>query len=254
VNPEGQQLPAGYTLHAFDRVESTNDEARKMAEQGAPAGTVVVAREQTRGRGRHGRTWQSPPGNLYATLVLRPECPMAETAQLSLIASVALAEALAGLGPPNVDVRLKWPNDVLIYGAKVAGILLEGVAGANRRAAWVVIGSGVNIASAPLDTPYPATWLGSEGFPPVAPIDVLGRYLGALDRWLDRWRSGGFAAARRAWLAHSSGVGSHVRLRLDQGDLEGRFVDLTARGALLLELESGRRREITAGELLYLER
>jgi BirA family transcriptional regulator, biotin operon repressor / biotin---[acetyl-CoA-carboxylase] ligase len=248
------QLPHGYLLHAFDRVESTNDEARRLAEQGAAAGAVVVADEQLKGRGRHGRAWASPPGNLYASLLLRPEGTLAEAAQLSLVASLALAEALIALAPPAADVRVKWPNDVLVRGAKVAGLLLESAAGADERVAWLVIGSGVNIASAPAGTPYPATALRYEGFPPVTPMDVLGRYLSALDGWLARWRSGGFATVRPAWLALGSGLGDRVRLRLGREEVAGRFLDVTDQGALLVAQDDDRRRQITAGELLFVDR
>lgn len=250
----GSQLPHGYVLHAFDRVASTNDEARRLAEQGAAAGAVVVAVEQLKGRGRHGRAWASPPGNLYASLLLRPERTLAEAAQLSLVASLALAEALIALAPPATDVRVKWPNDVLVRGAKVAGFLLESAAGADERVAWLVIGSGVNIASAPAGTPYPATALCHEGFPPMTPMDVLARYLGALDGWLARWRSGGFAAVRPAWLALGSGIGDRVRLRLGREEVAGRFLDVTDRGALLVAQDGDRRRQITAGELLFVDR
>jgi BirA family transcriptional regulator, biotin operon repressor / biotin---[acetyl-CoA-carboxylase] ligase len=250
VNPE-PQLPPGYVLHAFDRVESTNDEARRLAEQGAAAGAVVVAERQLKGRGRHGRVWQSPPGNLYASLLLRPDCTIAESAQLSLVASLALAEALVALAPADADVRVKWPNDVLVGGAKVAGLLLESASGAGQRVAWVVVGSGVNIKSAPADTPYPATALAYEGFPPLAPLDLLARYLGALDGWLARWRDGGFAAVRPAWLALGCTVGDRVRLRLAGEELAGRFLDVTEQGALLVGQDGDRRRRITAGELIY---
>jgi BirA family biotin operon repressor/biotin-[acetyl-CoA-carboxylase] ligase len=250
----GPQLPHGYVLHAFDRVESTNDEARRLAEQGFAAGAVVVADEQLKGRGRHGRAWTSPPGNLYASLLLRPEGTLARAAQLSLVASLALAEALIALAPPAADVRVKWPNDVLVRGAKVAGFLLESAAEGDERVAWLIIGSGVNIASAPADTPYPATALRYEGFPPVTPMDVLGRYLGALDGWLARWRAGGFAAVRPAWLALGSRIDDRVRLRLGREEVAGRFLDVTDHGALLVAEDGDRRREITAGELLFVDR
>jgi BirA family biotin operon repressor/biotin-[acetyl-CoA-carboxylase] ligase len=248
------QLPQGYVLYAFDRVESTNDEARRLAEQGAAAGAVVVATEQIKGRGRHGRVWESPPGNLYASLLLRPDCTLAVSAQLSLVASLALAEALVALAPPDADVRVKWPNDVLVRGAKVAGLLLESAVGAHERVAWVVVGSGVNVASAPAATPYPATALRYEGFPPATPWHVLERYLDALDAWLERWRAGGFAAVRPAWLALGSGVGDRVRLRLGREEVAGRFLDVTDQGALLVALDGERRRQISAGELLFVER
>jgi BirA family transcriptional regulator, biotin operon repressor / biotin---[acetyl-CoA-carboxylase] ligase len=250
----GPRLPHGYVLHAFDRLESTNDEARRLAEQGAAAGTVVVAREQLKGRGRHGRAWSSPPGNLYASLLLRPEGTLAAAAQLSLVASLALAEALVALAPPPADVRVKWPNDVLVRGAKVAGLLLESGTAADDRIGWLIIGSGVNIASAPVGTPYPATALRNEGFPPISPLDLLARYLGALDGWLARWRSGGFTAVRPAWLALGSGIGERVRLRLGREEVAGRFLDVTDEGALLVAQDGDRRRQITAGELLLVDR
>jgi BirA family transcriptional regulator, biotin operon repressor / biotin---[acetyl-CoA-carboxylase] ligase len=245
------RLPDRFTLRALERVASTNDEARRLAEDGAPAGLVVVAREQTRGRGRYGRSWTSPPGNLYASVLLRPDCTLAASAQLSLVAGLALGEALAGLGPPDLAIALKWPNDVLVNGAKTAGILLESAARTDGRAGWVIVGSGVNIVSCPKDTPYPATCLVAEGFAPLEPLTLLEAYLGALDRWLGTWQAAGFAAVRGAWRARSFGLGGEIRLRLEREELCGRFVDLTEGGALLVEEAGGRRREIAAGEVFY---
>jgi BirA family biotin operon repressor/biotin-[acetyl-CoA-carboxylase] ligase len=248
------RLPPGFVLQSHDRITSTNDEAQRLAEAGAPAGLVVCAAEQTRGRGRHGRTWASPPGNLYASVLLRPDCALAVAGQLSLVASVALAEALVRIGPPEVEPTLKWPNDVLIDGAKTAGLLLEGANRADGRADWVIIGSGVNIVSCPDDTPYPATCLERHGFTTLRPLDVLGAYLVELDRWLGRWRRAGFGAVRSAWLARGHGLGSEVRLRLEGNEVGGRFLDLTHTGSLLLEQAGGRRREIAAGEVFYQDR
>jgi len=247
------RLPDGFVLHAHDRLASTNDEALRLAEAGAPAGVVVSAGEQTRGRGRHGRTWASPPGNLYASVLLRPDCQMAVAAQLSLVAGLALGEALVGLGPPDLDLQLKWPNDVLIGGAKVAGLLLEGAARPDGRAAWVIVGSGVNVASCPDGTPYRATCLAREGFAELAPPAVLRPYLFALAEWLGRWRSSGFEPVRKAWLERCMGLGGEIRLRLDREEVSGRFVDLSETGALLLEQAGGRRRTIAAGDVFYLD-
>jgi BirA family transcriptional regulator, biotin operon repressor / biotin---[acetyl-CoA-carboxylase] ligase len=250
----GCRLPEGFLLHAHERLGSTNDEARRLADEGAPAGTVVLAAEQGRGRGRHGRSWASPPGNLYASVLLRPECAMAVATQLSLVAGLALAEALAALGPPAVDLQLKWPNDVLISGAKTAGILLEGASSADGQATWVVAGAGVNLVSCPDDLGYPVTCLAREGFPTLSPEAVLEAYLQQLDDWLRRWRETGFGAIRRAWLARGFGLGSEIRLRLDRGELRGRWLDLTDTGSLLVEQAGGRRREIATGDVFYLDR
>lgn len=248
------RLPKGFVLHAHERLASTNDEARRLAEHGAPAGTVVLAAEQTSGRGRHGRSWTSPPGNLYVSVLLRPDCAMAIATQLSLVAGLALAEALAILGPPAVDLQLKWPNDVLIGGAKTAGILLEGASAADGRSAWVVAGTGVNLISCPDGLGYPVTCLAREGFLTLSPEGVLEAWLVQLDHWLRCWREAGFGAVRRAWLARGFGLGSEILLRLDRGELRGRWLDLTDTGSLLVEQAGGRRREIATGDVFYLDR
>jgi BirA family transcriptional regulator, biotin operon repressor / biotin---[acetyl-CoA-carboxylase] ligase len=245
-------LPNGFVLRELDRVDSTNDEARRMAAAGARPGLVVLAGQQTGGRGRHGRAWASPAGNLYASVLLKVDVPLAASAQLSFVAGLALADALERHAPGDVQLRLKWPNDVLIGRAKVAGILLESAGKGNGAGpACVIVGTGVNIVSYPKGTPYPATSLAEEGFAAVTPRALLASYLGALDRWLKQWREAGFAEVRAAWRARSAGLGEKIRLRLDREELFGRFVDVTPSGALLLDLETGGRREIAAGDVFY---
>jgi BirA family biotin operon repressor/biotin-[acetyl-CoA-carboxylase] ligase len=245
-------LPDGFVLCELERVGSTNDEARRMAEAGAAPGLVVLAGQQTSGRGRHGRAWASPAGNLYASVLLRVDGPLAASGQLSFVAGLALADALSRHAPAGIEPRLKWPNDVLIGRAKVAGILLESVGKANGvDAASIIVGTGVNIVSSPPDTPYPATSLTEEGFAAITPRALLGAYLGALDGWLRQWREAGFAGVRAAWCARGVGLGERTRLRLEREELLGRFVDVTTGGALLLDLEGGGRREIAAGDVFY---
>ncbi|MGH8722489.1 MAG: biotin--[acetyl-CoA-carboxylase] ligase [Burkholderiales bacterium] len=246
-----EELPDGFVLHALDRVDSTNDEARRMAEAGARPGLVVLAGEQTGGRGRHGRAWASPAGNLYASVLLRAEGPLAASAQLSFVAGLSLADALERHAPDGALLRLKWPNDVLIGRAKVAGILLESGKANGGACADVIVGTGVNIVSYPEGTPYPATSLAEQGFAAITPRALLGTYLGTLDGWLRRWREAGFAEVRAAWCARSFGLGERIRLRLAREELFGRFVDVSASGALLLDLDGGGRREITAGDVFY---
>jgi BirA family biotin operon repressor/biotin-[acetyl-CoA-carboxylase] ligase len=249
-----EPLPDGFVLCELDRVDSTNDEARRMAEAGAKPGLVVLAGQQTSGRGRHGRAWASPAGNLYASVLLRVEGPLAASAQLSFVAGLALADALQRHAPDGIEPRLKWPNDVLIGGAKVAGILLESAKANGAAFASVVVGTGVNIVSSPCETPYPATSLAEQGFAAITPRALLGAYLVALDRWLRRWREAGFAEVRASWCARGFGLGERIRLRLDREELLGRFVDVTPGGALLLDLEGGGRREIAAGDVFWPER
>jgi BirA family biotin operon repressor/biotin-[acetyl-CoA-carboxylase] ligase len=250
-----EPLPDGFVLYALDRVASTNDEAQRMAEAGAEPGLVVLAAEQSHGRGRHGRSWSSPPGNLYASVLLRVEGPLAASAQLSFVAGLALADALERHAPAGVQLRLKWPNDVLIGRAKVAGILLESAGKINgARSTCVIVGTGVNIVTSPPDTPYPATSLAAQGFGALAPRALLVDYLGALDRWLRQWREAGFGAVRAAWCTRGVGLGEEIRLRLDREELSGRFVDVTPSGALLLDLGASGRREIAAGDVFYPDR
>jgi BirA family biotin operon repressor/biotin-[acetyl-CoA-carboxylase] ligase len=246
-----ERVPEGFVLRELDRVDSTNDEVRRMAEAGALPGLVVLAARQTSGRGRHGRAWASPAGNLYASVLLRAPGPLAASAQLSFVAGLALVDALERHAPAGAELRLKWPNDVLVGRAKVAGILLESVGKANGAATSIIVGTGVNIVSSPSDTPYPATSLVTQGFAAMAPRALLGAYLGALDRWLRRWREAGFADVRAAWCARGFGLGERIRLRLDREELLGRFVDVTPAGALLLDLDSGGRRAIAAGDVFY---
>jgi len=241
------QLPPPFRLLACDRVGSTSDEAKRLARDGAAEGLIVCAQEQTAGRGRRGRVWASPPGNLYMSLVLRPECRAADAAQLGFVVALSLAEAVAALGP-SLAVGCKWPNDLLVDGRKIAGILLETEMLAGERPDFVVIGIGVNLAASPKDVGYPATSLAEEGVAGVAPLTALTAFIRHFAPWIGRWRTAGFAPVRAAWLARAIGLGEPVRVHLHSDTLAGRFVDLDDDGALLLGLPDGRRR-IAAGEV-----
>ncbi|WP_236024878.1 biotin--[acetyl-CoA-carboxylase] ligase [Arenibaculum pallidiluteum] len=237
-------------MHAFDTVGSTNDEAKSLARAGAPHGTLVTARIQESGRGRRGRSWSSPEGNLFLSAVLRPEAPAARAAQLSFAAAVALAECLGAFLPVGITIAAKWPNDVLLEGAKVAGILLEAESG-DGQGGWVVLGVGVNCRHHPEDAPYPATSLAAHGAVSPVPGLVLRAFVDRLDHWIVRWTREGFEPVRRAWLGWAVGIGGPVTVRLDRETLEGRFADLDTDGALLLELPGGVRRRIHAGDVHF---
>lgn len=235
-------------LIGYDRLGSTNDEAKRLAEAGAPAWTAVFARTQSAGRGRRGRDWQSPPGNLYSSIVLRPAGAVAASAQLGFAAALAVGEALASRLPSACDLRYKWPNDVLADDGKIAGILLESAATPEGSVAWLVAGIGINVASHPLDTPYSATSLAALGADAVPPEMLLRDVVERLRLWADRWEREGFEPVRRAWLERALGLGDMLGVRLPQESLTGRFVDLDRDGTLLLETETGPRR-IAAGEI-----
>jgi BirA family transcriptional regulator, biotin operon repressor / biotin---[acetyl-CoA-carboxylase] ligase len=237
------RLPAQISLVALDAVDGTNAEARRRAEQGAPHLTLVWAQEQLAGRGRRGRAWASPRGNLYATLLLRPRVPIALWGQLSFVDAVALRQALvAHLPELDARLRLKWPNDLLLDGRKLSGTLLE-ASGAD----WVLIGTGVNLASHPQGTETPATSLAAHGLT-LAPEVLLPTYAEAQLAWFERWQVEGFAPVRARWLEHAIGLGGAVTVRLADKTFAGRFSALDESGALLLEQGSELRR-IEAGEV-----
>jgi BirA family biotin operon repressor/biotin-[acetyl-CoA-carboxylase] ligase len=237
-----------FTIRRYGRLTSTNDTARALAAAGAPHGTVVWARSQSAGRGRQGRTWFSPPGNLYVSVILRPCIPPARLAELGFLAALGVAEALDDvLGARRAE--LKWPNDVLLEGRKVAGILSEAGVAAGAPPA-VILGIGINLREAPAGTPYPATSLAAEGAAEVTPGRMLDALLAALARWLARWAAEGFAPARAAWMGRAHRLGRPARVRTGEGWLEGRLTALDEDGALLIETAAGPRR-VTAGEVAF---
>jgi BirA family transcriptional regulator, biotin operon repressor / biotin---[acetyl-CoA-carboxylase] ligase len=244
----GPLVPEGYRLLRYDRIGSTNDEAKELARAGAAEGTLVWAGEQTAGRGRRGRLWQSPPGSLYVSLVMRPAVSPASAAQLGFVASLALAEGIGALCGPSLDVRCKWPNDILVAGRKLAGILPESEITDNETIDFVVIGAGANLASAPREVEYPATSLAEQEFPGIGPEQLLQAYVRRFDVLARIWRTEGFAPIREDWLARAAGLGEEIRVRLERATLFGRFLDLDEGGALLLGMAEGPRR-IAAGEV-----
>ena len=234
-------LPDGWTLVALDSVGSTNDEAARLADAGAPEGTVVWSREQTGGRGRRGRQWASPVGNLYSSTILRPDGAAGRAAELGFVAALAVADIV----PPERALRVKWPNDVLVDGGKVAGILLESAIGQTGRVQHVVAGIGVNVGFAPQlpEMRYRGAALGGS-------VEVaLEKLTAALAGRLAEWRRDGFETVRAAWLAKAGPIGAEVDVKLGEELVHGRFAGLDREGALLLETAAGPRK-IVSGELL----
>lgn len=232
------QLPQGFELVALSSVDSTNNHAKSLAREGAAAFTVVWAKDQTAGRGRQGNTWTSCPGNLYMSLVLRPGLDAASTGQLSFLAAVALAEALQEWLPDAVDVKLKWPNDLLLNGKKAAGILLE------AEADWLVVGIGVNV----VDAPEGAVSLKSFGVEAEAGA-VLEKLVLRLKSLYEVWRKSGFEPVRGEWLRYAHNIGQAINVRLPKETFVGKFVGIDAAGALQVEMQDGSLRQISSGEV-----
>jgi len=240
--------PTGYGRRHYDTIDSTNEEARRLAAAGESGPLWLTAGEQTAGRGRRGRVWDSPQGNLMSTLLLNPGRPAAVCAQLSFVSALASADAVAHFAP-SADIKVKWPNDVLADGRKISGILLES-ASAGGEPYFLAIGIGINLAHFPTDTIFPATslaWLGVP-VPPVA--DALTELAAAFAKWYEVWRAQGFAAIRDAWLARAANLGGRIRARLQNGELTGVFEGIDETGALILR-EGGKIRTIAAGEVYF---
>ena len=242
--------PPGYALLELDEIDSTNEEARRRAAADEQRSLWIAAGRQSAGRGRRGRAWESSPGNLFATLLLRPEKSAGECAQLSFVAALAVSDMLARLAP-RADLALKWPNDVLASGRKIAGILLESESGADGMAAWLAVGIGVNLAVFPEDAEFPAISLAALGAAPPAPKDALLHLAARFAKWYEVWRASGFAPVREAWLARASGLGSRIRVRLANEEIMGVFQGIDDSGALLLGLPGGGVRAIAAGEVFF---
>jgi BirA family transcriptional regulator, biotin operon repressor / biotin---[acetyl-CoA-carboxylase] ligase len=255
LSPETET--AGYRLVSLEATDSTNDDALAAALSGDSGKLWVVAAEQRAGRGRHGRQWSSPPGNLYASLLLLEPCEPAVAPQLGFVAGLALHEAMevaAGVGAPRLS--LKWPNDLLLDGAKVSGLLLEAhrVEPAGRLA--IIIGFGVNVAHAPSGTPYPAATLQSIR-PGLTREDLLVRLADAFARTFAAWQASlrrnpgdPFGPIRHLWLERAAGLGKDVTLRLPTGERCGIFEGLDRSGRLQLKTSSGMEL-IDAGDLYF---
>jgi BirA family biotin operon repressor/biotin-[acetyl-CoA-carboxylase] ligase len=245
--PEDRALAAsGWRVEHLGRVGSTNDVARARALAGDPGRLWIVAEEQTAGRGRRGRNWASPPGNLYATALLLDPAPIAKGAEIGFVAGLALHRAVGDLG--GCDFALKWPNDLLWRGGKVAGLLAEGVSLPGGRFGCIV-GVGVNCRLAPQAASYPTADLCRALGQEATPAEVFDRLALRFVEALDQWRGGeGFMAIRAAWLAVATGLGEPIRITDPAGVREGVFEALDARGRLLLR-RAERLEIIEAGDL-----
>ncbi len=230
----------GQVLHCADELPSTNDRARELADAGAGHGEVVVAECQTAGRGRRGRSWASPAGrNLYLSVILRPALPPQRATELTLVASIAACDACRRAG---VEAGIKWPNDVLVDGRKVAGILTE-LSAEPDVVHWVVVGIGVNLNAAASDFPEEvraiATSLAIARGQPVPRALFAAALLADLEHWLDRHAAEGFAPIREAWRERSVTLGRRVTVEVEGAEVTGVAEDIDGSGALLVRGPAG---------------
>jgi BirA family biotin operon repressor/biotin-[acetyl-CoA-carboxylase] ligase len=222
-----------WRVERWASLSSTNDRARTLAVGGEPGRQWILADEQRAGRGRQNRVWSSPPGNLYASALILDPCPIEIAAEIGFVAGVAAHRAVEDLGV--ADVKLKWPNDLVCGGAKLAGLIVEGVTTPARRFA-AIMGVGMNVASSPQNLAYPTTSLAKLAGGEIAVRKLFERLASRFDEALAIWGRGAeFFNIREAWLAAAAGVGGPIRVSNAKGAREGKFRGLDARGRLLLE-------------------
>lgn len=252
VRPGALASALNHRVEAHASLGSTNDRAMEAAQAGDHGRLWVVAAEQTGGRGRLGRSWSSPPGNLYASLLLIDPAPIAVAAQIGFVAALALHDSVTRLAPALAPrLKLKWPNDLLLGGAKLSGILIESAVLTNGALA-VVVGIGVNLAHHPQGTPYPATDLAAQGVG-VVPDEMFAALSDAFAGRFEAWRADGFAAIRRDWLAAAAGLGGPIRVRTGREEFDAVFSALDEQGRLIAATPTGER-IVQAGDVFLLDR
>ena len=237
-----------WRLRSYASLDSTSDLCATLAAAGEPEGLAIMALRQTAGRGSRGRNWQSPVGNLYISVLLRPPGMLSEVGRWALLTAVALSDALAARLPDPGRLAVKWPNDVLLDQRKVAGILLDATATPAGAIDWLVIGCGVNLAHAP-QVPGRRTACVAEFAPPPTPKDMAAGLLERLAHWRSVRALEGFGPVRSAWLARAQPVGTKVQLSYNGRLLGGTFAGLADDGSLLLAT-GGRVEAFATGEIL----
>jgi BirA family biotin operon repressor/biotin-[acetyl-CoA-carboxylase] ligase len=237
----------------FDEIDSTNAEARRRAEAGETGPLWIVADRQTAGRGRRGRSWETGSGNLAATLLLTLDKPPAEAALISFVTALAVADLASDYVPPSL-VTLKWPNDVMVAGRKVSGVLIESGRAVGEHL-WLAVGCGVNLKTPPEAADRPATafaeHLKGDLAAPPTPAEALERLSLRFQHWLAVWNRQEVGAVLGAWTARAQGMVGPCTARLDRETIDGVADGLDADGALRLRLPDGSIRRITAGDVFF---
>lgn len=235
-----------WRVQVIGTAPSTQDTVRNLADAGEPEGLAIQALQQTKGRGRHGNDWASPMGNLYLSVLLRPSCKAVKAGQMAFVIALALSEAMGEVIEPSHTKTLKWPNDILIDGKKISGILLETKLDKHDRVDYLIIGTGVNIFAAPEG----AMGLDQIKKEPVFVNKFRDLYLQKLLEHYTVWQNKGFAPIREAWLKQAHGLGQNMKIRLPEVTYEGVFDGIDETGALLATID-GTPRSFTSGEVHF---
>jgi BirA family biotin operon repressor/biotin-[acetyl-CoA-carboxylase] ligase len=241
-----------WQINSYDCLSSTMDQASLLLTQGLDNQTrlAITAQAQTKGRGRYQRVWVSETGNLYLSLLFKPIQPFVEWHQITFVASLAVLFFINDLLQKAASITLKWPNDVVLDGQKVSGILLE-IHHDPEGQPWLVVGIGLNITSAPVHTSYPATFLQKYNPVIVNSSIFVQQFLQAFDDILLLWHVRGFAEIRKLWLMHAAQLGAEIEVNLGNKRYHGRFLDLDMSGKVLLETKNGLHLNISAGDVFF---
>jgi BirA family biotin operon repressor/biotin-[acetyl-CoA-carboxylase] ligase len=244
-----ETMPDTPRILFFDDIDSTNAEARRLAEAGEEGPLWITALRQHSGRGRRGRAWETGEGNLAATHLFTTALPPAQAAQVSFVAALAVADLIDAFSRERAS--LKWPNDPMIAGRKAAGILVEsGAIGEGR--IWLAVGCGVNLARPPAESERPTTALADHmDGPPPPPREAVLILASAMESWREIWEASGFAPIADAWTRRAYGLGDPCVAQLSTETLHGVAEGLDPDGALRLRLPTGEVRRITAGDVFF---
>ena len=247
-------MPVGIDCFYYDEIDSTNAEALRKRSQGQEGDCWITAKTQTSGRGRQGKNWVSMQGNMFASLLTQTSCPQNKLSQISLLAGLAALTAIEQTAQNNVhiaDLCMKWPNDILLKGSKICGILIESRPAGKAGHFDIVIGCGINLKSAPRDVEgfFPAGNLVDEGWT-CSEDELFIALTRSMRDWFSIWRHGeGYETLRLACLQHSCHLGQLLTIEVGNEKFKGRFTTISAQGAIVLESETGKNIELASGHI-----
>tara|TARA_A100001011_G_scaffold388493_1_gene468230 strand:- start:48128 stop:48886 length:759 start_codon:yes stop_codon:yes gene_type:complete len=240
-----------FDLVRLHTVSSTNEELKMRAiNENAPEGLAIASTIQTSGKGRHGRVWESEAGNMYCSVLLRPNCDLSRASQLGFLAALASSQAIISYTGDLQKLDLKWPNDVLLNNKKVGGVLLETINNKNKSVDWVILGCGVNLQQHPMQTAFPATSVIRELGIVIEPKEFVNCYLNKLMEWYKVWVSQGFFPVRSAWLKMAFNLNKKLLVKAGDQNIVGIFQDLDEEGALIVKTINGFSK-VNAGEVYF---
>lgn len=252
-----QTLLESYHLLSYDTLDSTNEEAKRLAGGGATHGAVIWSLAQEAGKGRMGREWVSPEGNLYVSFLLRAAEDMPTNTQLAFVSALAVRDTLASILPDEgATLSCKWPNDILLGDKKIAGVLLESFAGLSEEsseAEWVVVGIGVNVDSHPENVRTPATSLRGEGVDLISAKIVLSRLVYHFIMHYDAWKNDGYEAIRKAWQDSAYKINTRIRMEVGDEAFEGIYQGIDTQGRVRLCCDDGEELHLSAGDIHFLD-